>query len=485
MITLHNPVMKLKRFLCTVLPLALLAAILVSMIFCCSAIKGTPQSQTRDPFRPDYLWAYDGTIQPGAASIDEYLPLLEGKRVCLLSNQTGIMLKKGKEIPMELLVSDGNDAMDKMPMNLYTHVLDTLLVQGINVVCLMSPEHGFRGTADAGEKVSSSVDIRTGIPIRSLYGAKMTDAELMEGFDIMLFDLQDVGVRFYTYYVTMVKMMAKCAEFNIPFIVLDRPNPIGWVTDGPLLDRKFKSGVGGLPIPAAHGMTMGELAYMANEKGWLRFNSKDTWEPDKSLKCDLTIIKCRNYTRKSHYRLPVKPSPNLPNMRSVYLYPSTCYFEGTRISLGRGTTVPFQIYGAPDMSTTSFQGRSPYGSDARVAAGYKFTPRSVAGAKNPPLLDKECTGVNLAEIPINRISDGYVNLTYIIDAYIGCGSPGDEFFNRAFELEIGQSWVRNTIKEKASNQGCNAGKLAKELQTAWQKDVKAFKKERAPYLLYK
>lgn len=477
--------MKLKKFLCTVLPLALLAAILVSIICSCSAAKGTQESQTRDPFRPDYLWAYDGTIQPGAASIGEYLPLLEGKRVCLLSNQTGIMLKKGKEIPMELLVSDGMDAMDKMPMDIYTHVLDTLLSLDINVVCLMSPEHGFRGTADAGEHVSSSVDKRTGIPIRSLYGAKMTDKELMEGFDIMLFDLQDVGVRFYTYYVTMIKMMGKCAEYNIPFIVLDRPNPIGFLTDGPMLDRRFKSGVGGLPIPAAHGMTMGELAYMANEKGWLRFNSKETWEPDNSLKCDLTVIKCRNYTRKSHYRLPVKPSPNLPTMRSVYLYPSTCYFEGTRISLGRGTADPFQIYGAPDMSTTSFQGRSPYGTDTRVPAEYKFTPRSVAGAKNPPLLDKECTGVSLTGIPVNRICDGKINLTYIIDAYIGCGSTGDEFFNRAFELEIGQAWVRNTIKEKASNQGCNAGKLARELQDGWQKDVKAFKKERAPYLMYR
>jgi uncharacterized protein YbbC (DUF1343 family) len=476
--------MKLKRFLCTVLPLALLAAILVSMLACAPA-KVARDSQTRDPFRPDHLWAYDGTIQPGAASIDEYLPLLQGKRVCLLSNQTGIMLKKGKELPVELLVSDGSDAMDKMPKNLYSHVLDTLLSLDVNIVCLMSPEHGFRGTADAGEHVSSGVDLSTGIPIRSLYGTKMTDKEMMEGFDVMLFDLQDVGVRFYTYYVTMIRMMGKCAKFNIPFIVLDRPNPIGFLTDGPMLDRKFKSGVGGLPIPVAHGMTMGELAYMANEKGWLNFPSKDTWEPDPGLKCDLTVIKCRNYRRNSHYRLPVKPSPNLPNMRSVYLYPSTCYFEGTRISLGRGTTVPFQIYGAPDMSTTSFQGRSPYGSDARIPAEYKFTPRSIAGAKNPPLLDKECTGVSLAEIPLNRINDGKVNLTYIIDAYIGCGSKGNEFFTRMFELETGQEYVRKTIIEKADNQGCNAGKLAKELQETWEKDIKAFKKERAPYLLYK
>lgn len=473
----------MKTILKVFLPLAMMAAFSLSACRC-SAGKTAHDAQ-RDPVRPDYLWSYDGTIQPGAASIDEYLPLLQGKRVCLLSNQTGIMLKSGKEIPMELLISDGQDAMDKMPMNLYTHVLDTLLSLDVNVVCLMSPEHGFRGTADAGEHVSSGVDIRTGIPIRSLYGTKMTDQEMMEGFDVMLFDLQDVGVRFYTYYVTMIRMMGKCAQFNIPFIVLDRPNPIGFLTDGPMLDRKFKSGVGGLPIPVAHGMTMGELAYMANEKGWLNFPSKETWEPDPSLKCSLTVIKCKNYRRDSHYRLPVKPSPNLPNMRSVYLYPSTCYFEGTRISLGRGTSVPFQIYGAPDMSTTSFQGRSPYGTDARVSAEYKFTPRSVAGAKNPPLLDKECTGVNLTEIPINRINDGKVNLTYIIDAYIGCGSKGNDFFTRMFELEIGQEYVRKAIIEKAGNQGCNAGKLAAELQETWEKDIKTFKKERAPYLLYK
>ena len=466
-------------------PATVLAAILLSSCGVSDTARSGLRGAERDPVRADYIWTYDGNIQPGAASLEEYLPLLEGKRVCLLSNQTGLMLKDGKQLPLELLVSDGMDAMEKMPAELYTHVLDTLLTLGVDVECLMSPEHGFRGTADAGEHVSSGVDIRTGIPIRSLYGTKMTDQELMEGFDIMLFDLQDVGVRFYTYYVTMIKMMEKCARFNIPFIVLDRPNPIGFLCDGPMLDRSLKSGVGGLPIPVAHGMTMGELAYMANEKGWLNFPSKDTWEADKSVKCSLTVIKCRNYNRNSHYRLPVKPSPNLPNMRSVYLYPSTCYFEGTRISLGRGTAVPFQIYGAPDMSTTAIEGRNPYGTPSRVAASYSFTPRSVAGAKNPPLLDKECTGVSLTDIPINRIAEDRVNLTYVIDAYIGCGSTSDEFFNRMFELETGQNWCRNFIKEKATDQNCNAGKLARQMQDVWQKDVRTFKKERAPYLLYK
>ena len=432
-----------------------------------------------------HSWRYDSKIQPGAASVGEYVPLLKDKRVCLLSNQTGIMLKNGKKLPLEYFRSNGYDAMDETDITLYTHVLDTLLNLGVNVVCLMSPEHGFRGTADAGEHVSSSVDQKTGIPIRSLYGAKMSDDEMMAGFDVMLFDLQDVGVRFYIYYVTMIKMMGKCAERNIPFIVLDRPNPIGFLTDGPMLERKFKSGVGGLPIPVAHGMTMGELAYMANEKGWLRFNSAETWEPDTSLKCSLTVIKCQNYTHASHYRLPIKPSPNLPNMRSVYLYPSICYFEGTHMSLGRGTSYPFQIYGSPDMHTTSVGNNNPYGAKARTSAEYIFTPQSVDGAKNPPLLGKECRGVSLTEIPLKRINDGKINLTYIIDAYIGCGSVGDKFFTRMFELETGGEYVRKTIIEKAVGQNCNAGELAKELQHSWQSNIVVFKKERAPFLLYK
>lgn len=466
-----------------VFSLVVALAVTTSFFTGCSTPKKGNEQFNKDFRNVDYMWAYHNDIQPGAASLDEYLPLLKGKRVCFLSNQTGIILKQGKSLPMELSISNGLDAMDDVDLSLYTHVLDTLLKKGVNVVCLMSPEHGFRGTADAGEHVASGVDEKTNIPIRSLYGAKMKEDEMMAGFDVMLFDLQDVGVRFYTYYVTMIKMMEKCARRNIPFIVLDRPNPVGFLTDGPVLDMKYKSGVGALPIPVAHGMTMGEIAYMANEKGWLSFKGKN-WNADPTVKCDLTVVRCINYRRDSHYRLPVKPSPNLPNMRSVYLYPSTCYFEGTHTSLGRGTVAPFQIYGSPEMTTTSVTGRDPYGEKERVAAPFAFTPRSVAGAKNPPLLNKDCKGVDLRTLPINRINDGKVNLTYIIDAYIGSGSTGDAFFTKMFELEIGQEWVRKTIIKEAKDNTVNAGELAKKLDRKWSKEVQNFIKERKPYLLY-
>ena len=244
-------------------------------------------------------------------------------------------------------------------------------------------------------------------------------------------------------------MMATCAEFSKEFIVLDRPNPIGFYVDGPILDMKYKSGVGGLPIPIVHGMTLGELATMANGENWLRDN----------LKCDLTVIKCKNYTHAKLYRLPIKPSPNLPDMRSVYLYPSTCYFEGTPVSLGRGTDKAFQMYGHPNMKGYSFS----------------FIPRSIPGAKNPPQLNKECFGVDLRTEPsIEQINAKGVNLEYVIDAYNNLNLD-DHFFRKMFELETGQDYVRKMIKE---------GKSADEIKAMWAEDVAKFKEQRKPYLLY-
>jgi Uncharacterized protein conserved in bacteria len=296
---------------------------------------------------------YATDIIPAAELIGEYIDFLQGKKVCILSNQTGMVTPK-------------------------VHLLDTLLSLGVDVTCIMSPEHGFRGNADAGEKVSNSIDVKTGIPIKSLYNGKLgrPSDETMNSFDVLLFDLQDVGTRFYTYYITMIKMMAVCADFNKEFIVLDRPNPLGFYVDGPILDMKYKSGVGGLPIPIVHGMTLGELANMANQKNWLTFYSKNN-----SIKCKLKVVKCKNYTHQKLYRLPIKPSPNLPDMRSIYLYPSMCYFEATPISLGRGTDKPFQMYGHPNMHGYS----------------YSFTPQSLSGAKNPPQLNKKCFGVDLTK----------------------------------------------------------------------------------------
>ena len=369
--------------------------------------------------------AYATDIITGAQSVNEYLPLLKGKRVALLSNHTGMVTEK-------------------------RHVVDTLVSSGVNVVCIMSPEHGFRGSADAGEHVSSSVDEKTGIEIVSLYGVKHKNEDLTKRFDVMVFDLQDVGVRFYTYYITMTKMMEACAEAGKEFIVLDRPNPIGYLTDGPILDMKYKSGVGYLPIPTAHGMTLGELALMINGEKWL----KD------GIQCKLTVIKCKNYNHKKLYRLPLKPSPNLPDMRSVYLYPSTCYFEQTPLSLGRGTDKPFQVYGHPNIKDKEFT----------------FTPVPNYGAKDPRYKNQVCYGVDLRREPsIAQIMEDGINFSYIIDAYKSMNLDRNYFFGSGFELETGQLWIRNMIKE---------GKSAAEIKAAWAKDVEAFKKQREPYMLY-
>ncbi|MDY3134881.1 MAG: DUF1343 domain-containing protein [Candidatus Egerieousia sp.] len=375
------------------------------------------------PGEEEIVYATD--IITGAQSVNEYLPLLKGKRVALLSNHTGMVTEK-------------------------RHVVDTLVSSGVNVVCIMSPEHGFRGSADAGEHVSSSVDEKTGIEIVSLYGVKHKNEDLTKRFDVMVFDLQDVGVRFYTYYITMTKMMEACAEAGKEFIVLDRPNPIGYLTDGPILDMKYKSGVGYLPIPTAHGMTLGELALMINGEKWL----KD------GIQCKLTVIKCKNYNHKKLYRLPLKPSPNLPDMRSVYLYPSTCYFEQTPLSLGRGTDKPFQVYGHPNIKDKEFT----------------FTPVPNYGAKDPRYKNQVCYGVDLRREPsIAQIMEDGINFSYIIDAYKSMNLDRNYFFGSGFELETGQLWIRNMIKE---------GKSAAEIKAAWAKDVEAFKKQREPYMLY-
>lgn len=364
-------------------------------------------------------------IKTGAESVGEYLPLLKGKKVAVLTNQTGIIGK--------------------------SHLVDSLVALKVNIVAILSPEHGFRGDADAGEHVSSSVDPKTGIPIKSLYEGNTGKpaSELMKEIDIMVYDLQDVGVRFYTYLTTMARMMEACAENGVKMIVLDRPNPIGFYVDGPILDMKYKSGVGWLPIPTVHGMTLGELAGMINGEKWL----KD------GIQCDIQVIKCKNYTHASMYQLPVKPSPNLPDMRSIYLYPSTCYFEATPVSLGRGTSAAFQMYGHPNMK------------------GYKFsfTPKSIPGAKFPPQLNNECFGVDLRTKPsTEEINKAGINLDYVIDAYKNLNLD-DHFFRSFFENLIGQGYVRKMIK---------AGKSSAEIKAMWADDVAKFKIQRRPYLLY-
>ncbi len=363
-------------------------------------------------------------IKVGAESTNEYFPLIQGKRIAVMSNHTGIVNNE--------------------------HLVDMLVKDKINVVAIFSPEHGFRGNADAGEHVASSVDEKTGIPIRSLYDGKerKPSKESMDMFDILIIDIQDVGLRFYTYYITMVRLMDVCAEYGKKVIVLDRPNPNGHYIDGPILDMKHKSGVGWLPIPIVHGMTLGELALMVNGEKWL---------PDGKT-CDLTVIRCKNYTHKTLYQLPVAPSPNLPTMKSIYLYPSTCLFEATPVSLGRGTTFPFEVYGHPNMKGYTFS----------------FTPRSISGAKNPPQLNKLCYGVDLRNIPDNEIFEKGFDLTYVIDAYNNL-NMGDHFFRPFFEKLVGVDYIRKMIID---------GKSADEIKKMWKGDVEKFRLQRKPYLLY-
>lgn len=363
-------------------------------------------------------------IAVGAEQTSEYFPILKNKKIAVFSNHTGMIGNK--------------------------HTVDVLIENKLNVVAIFSPEHGFRGNADAGEHVSSSVDSKTGVPILSLYDGKAgkPSEESMRKFDVLLVDIQDVGLRFYTYYISMVKLMDACAEYNRKMIILDRPNPNGHYVDGPILDMKYKSGVGWLPIPVVHGMTLGELALMVNGEKWL----------PASKECDVTVIKCKNYTHHSLYQLPVAPSPNLPNMKAIYLYPSTCYFEATPVSLGRGTSLPFQIYGHPNMR----------GYD------YAFTPKSVPGAKNPPQLDKLCYGKDLSGLSDKEIWEKGVDLSYVIDAYTNL-NMGEHFFRPFFELLIGTDYVRKMIIQ---------GKSADEIKAMWKDDVEKFKVQRKPYLLY-
>lgn len=404
--------------------------------------------------------AEDVRVVLGDEQYDRYLPILEGKRVAILSNQTGIVgdMVAGVRVMPGTEVNDEQSMIpfgtpDDSGMILYgPHVLDALIERGVNVQAIFSPEHGFRGSADAGEHVSSSVDEKTGVPILSLYeaGSYLPSEESMSKFDVLVVDIQDVGLRYYTYYITMYRLMEACARYGKKMVILDRPNPNGFYVDGPILDMNLKSGVGALPIAMVHGMTLGELAQMINGEGWIA----------DGLKCDLEVITCLNYTHQTKYSLLMAPSPNIKDMKAVYLYASTCFFEGTILSLGRGTQYPFEVYGHPKMQRSSF----------------KFTPQSIPGAKNPPLLGEECYGVDLRRKPIEEIFKEQSNMGYIVDAYEKM-NVGDAFFNGSnfFELLVGQKYVREMIE---------SGKSADEIKASWKDDVEAFKIQRRPYLLY-
>nr|WP_288660097.1 DUF1343 domain-containing protein [uncultured Alistipes sp.] len=376
--------------------------------------------------------ALSARVLVGMTDTAAYFPLVRGQRVAVLANQTSVA-----EIPG----APGADAAGRV------HLVDLLHGAGFDVAAIFSPEHGFRGTADAGEHVASSVDARTGIPIRSLYdgNTKRPSDETMRSFDVLVVDMQDVGLRFYTYYISMLRMMDACADFGRRVVVLDRPNPNGHILDGPVLDMKYRSGVGAIPVPVLHGLTMGEIARMAAGEGWAK-------------QCALTVVKCRNYTHATEYLLPVAPSPNLPTARAVYLYAALCPFEGTVVSLGRGTDKPFEMYGHPDMTGRTFS----------------FTPRPTAGAKHPPLEGRLCRGVDLSGMPLAEAREVGFSLRYVIDACADLGM-GDKFFTPMFEKLVGVGWVREMIL---------AGAPEAEIRARWADDVERYRERRTKYLLY-
>ena len=358
----------------------------------------------------------------GATDTLAYMPQLEGRRVAVLANHTAMYSED-------------------------EHLVDMLHRRGIDLVGIFAPEHGFRGHVEAGAKVQNSVDERTGVAILSLYNGntQRPSDEVMRSFDTLIVDMQDVGLRFYTYYISMIRMIDACADFGCKVIVLDRPNPNGSYVDGPILDMKYKSGVGWLPIPVVHGLTMGEIAVMAIGEGWVK-------------SADLEVVRCRNYNHQTRYILPIAPSPNLPTQHSIYLYPTTCLFEGTVVSLGRGTDAPFEVYGHPDMRNRE----------------YSFTPQPNSGSKNPPHEGKVCYGEDLRNVSDEAIISEGINLEYVIDAYRDL-NIGEKFFTQMFEKLIGVDYVRQLIIEGAD---------AKTIESRWAEDIAEFKILRAKYLLY-
>ena len=360
-------------------------------------------------------------IKTGAQNYIEYLPLLKDKTIGIVTNQTGIIDEK-------------------------THLVDFLVEKKVKIKTIFAPEHGFRGTADAGEHVSDEIDTKTGLSIASLYGKNnKPTAEQLKGIDIMVFDLQDVGTRLYTYVSTMHRIMEACAENNIPLIVMDRPNPNIGIVDGPVLDIVFQSGIGMHRTPLLHGMTLGEEGKMINGEKWL----KD------GIQCKLTVIPCLYYTRNMSYSLPVRPSPNLPNDQSINLYVSLCLFEGTNVSMGRGTEKQFQIYGSPYLPKSD----------------YSFIPKPNFGDKDPLYNGVECNGVDLSEILIID----KLEIKWLINAYQTTADKSKFFDKRKFTIRAGNEKLQQQIE---------AGVSEEEIRNSWKEGLRDFKKMREPYLIY-
>lgn len=364
-------------------------------------------------------------ITVGAEQMEKYLPLLEGKKVALVGNQSSLV---------------GT-----------THLLDTLIRSDISVAAIFCPEHGFRGQAEAGARINDGTDPQTGIPIISLYGKnKKPLPEQLGGLDVMIFDIQDVGARFYTYISTLHYVMEACAENGVPLLVLDRPNPNGFYVDGPVLDTAYRSFVGMHPVPIVHGMTIGEYARMINGEKWLK----------NGVQCDLSVIKVKNYTHDSLYHLPIAPSPNLQTDNAILLYPSLCCFEGTTISVGRGTSTPFETIGSPSYNDKSFS----------------FVPKPIKGVSNNPLHNgKTCYGIDLRKAGAEIVKSKQLNLGYLLTMYQK--SDKNTFFlkNNFFDKLMGNSELRKQVKQGLSE---------KQIRESWEPALSEYKTMREKYLLY-
>jgi uncharacterized protein YbbC (DUF1343 family) len=391
--------------------------LLFSLIICFSASVVFAQ-----PY-PESRVLYEKDLKTGASQTTKYIPLLKGKRVAVIANTTSTIFA--------------------------THLVDTLVSLKINVKKIFCPEHGFRGVADAGEKVKTETDAKTGLPIISLYGKHMKPTkEDLADIDVLVYDLQDVGVRFYTYISTMTYCMEAAAENGKLFMVLDRPNPNGYYIDGPTLEPAFKSFLGLHPVPLVYGMTCGEFAQLINNEGWL----------EGAPKCSLKVITLQNYTHFDLYQLPIKPSPNLPNMRSVYLYPSLGLFEGTIMSVGRGTDSPFQVLGHPDMK-----------------GEYSFVPRPLEGAKTPKYQGHSCFGHYLGDFADSYVKDSkQIYVLWLTGAYKQLKNT--TFFDENFNFHAGNATLQQQVK---------AGLTEEKIIQSWQPDIIKFKKIRKKYLLYK
>lgn len=388
-------------------------------------ISGTNSAQKNLSLAQKTTQNTENQILVGANQLGLYLPFLKGKNVAVVTNPTGVLLKNNQP---------------------QAHLVDTLLSLGVKISKVFAPEHGFRGQADAGAVVYDEKDAHTGLPIISLYGKnkKPTQAQLAH-IDVCLFDIQDVGARFYTYLSTLHYVMEACAEKGIPLYVLDRPNPNGHYVDGPVLQPAFTSFVGMHPVPVVYGMTIGEYAQMINGEKWLK----------NGIRCALHVVPLKGYTHQSRYSLPVKPSPNLPNDKAVNLYPSLCFFEGTSVSVGRGTAKPFQMYGSPYLLKTDFS----------------FTPEPNTADSRPLYKGKKCYGEDLSASPF--VSE--IHLEWLLKAHRESSMVKIPFFNPMLEKLAGTSTLRKQIIQ---------GESPEQIRQSWQKDIQKFLKIRQKYLLY-